>query len=282
MRSFLKRTAILTNVICAMASLGSAQSASFNQGSATPFSMLQSVNRPARLASLSNASSIPGLPSGINVPSTAVSALNVQTMGSWGICVASCANMPAPKTYYMHQKVSSASRNSDGKGATMYEGGTSFGGVMWNNRLGSTTATHFVMDFYIKIDHPENAQALEFAILKMDGSKWFKFSTQCNYASGALRGFNTKLKTWVNLGANCVKAQPNTWQRVTMQYSIVGGTVNFEAASFDGSVQPLSVSLPPQPKDYSSESMGMHFQLDNARPTTGYTVAIDNWNIYSW
>ena len=80
MRSFLKRTAILTNVICAIGSLGSAQSASFNQGSATPFSMLQSVNRPARLASFSNRARFPGLPSGITVPSTAVSANNVQTM----------------------------------------------------------------------------------------------------------------------------------------------------------------------------------------------------------
>lgn len=282
MKSFLKRTVVFSSLICAMVATGSAQSVSFGQVAATPFSMLQPLNRTARLASLANAGTISGLPNGINVPSTAAASLNVQTMGGWGICVSSCANMPAPKTYSMHQKVSSASRNGDGQGATMYETGTSFGGVMWNNRLGSTTATHFVMDFYIKIDHPENAQALEFAILKMDGSHWFKFSTQCNYASGQLRGFDTSQRKWTYLGANCVKAQANTWQRVTMQYSIVGGKVNFEAAAFDNAVQPTSVSLPPQPKGYSSESMGMHFQLDNARPTTGYTVAIDNWNIYSW
>jgi hypothetical protein len=207
---------------------------------------------------------------------------NIQTMPNWGICVAACANMPAPATYVMQQNVAAGSLTSDNTGASFYEGGVSFGGVMWNNHLGKSTATHFVFDMFLKIDHPENVQALEFAVLKMDGYDWYKTSTQCNYASGQLRGFNTAIFHWVSLNANCVKAQPNTWQRVTLQYSITGGTVNFEGVSFDGVPQPIAVSLPAKAETYSSESMGIHIQLDNARPTTGYTVYVDHWTVYSW
>lgn len=224
----------------------------------------------------------PGGPPNVTIPDNAVVTSDLQTMANWGICVAACANMPAPATYTMKQNVAAGSLTSANTGASLFEGGTSFGGVMWNNHLGKSTATHFVMDFYIKLDHPENAQALEFAVLKMDGYNWYKFSTQCNYASGQLRGFDTSIFHWASLNANCVKAQPNTWQRVTLQYSITGGTANFEGVSFDGVAQPIAVSLPAVTESYSSDSMGVHFQLDNARTTTGYTVYVDHWTVYSW
>ncbi len=219
---------------------------------------------------------------GVTIPGNALAIQNVQTLSDWKICIGSCASGKVPTSYKMSQHVSSASLNGDGSGATFHESGTAFGDVMWNLTLNHATATHFVMDMYIKIDHPENVQALEIALLKRDGTYWYKGSTQCNYRSGAMRGYNVQSHAWDNLGATCVPAKANTWQRVTLQYSIVGGQTNFEGASFDSVLQPMSASLPRQPESSSSETMGVHFQLDNANTTSGYTVDVDNWTVYSW
>lgn len=223
------------------------------------------------------------LPPGFTVPSQATVFKNVQTSTSWKPCIGTCANAATPLTYGLLQNMSTAeSLNSDGTAASLSEGGTPFGDVLWYNNLGSSAATHFIIDLYIKIDHPENVQALEFALQKHDGLTWYKSSTQCGYSSGALRAFNLQTFHWASLGAKCVPAQANTWQRVTLQYSITGGTTNFEAVSFDGVYQPLSVSLPPVTQTTASESMGVHIQLDNANTTAGYTVYVDDWTVYAW
>jgi hypothetical protein len=182
----------------------------------------------------------------------------------------------------MTQKVASASRNNDGLGATFYESGVAFGDVMWYLSLGNTSAKNFVMDFWMKIDKPQNVQALEFAPLKRDGSYWYKGSTQCNYNSGALRGYNTSTGSWQGLGANCVKATAGTWQHVTIQYSIASGKMAFQKVNFGSLLQTMTASLPRQAMSSSSSSLGVHFQLDNANTTSGYTVSIDNWTVYSW
>jgi hypothetical protein len=69
---------------------------------------------------------------------------------------------------------------------------------------------------------------------------------------------------------------------VTLQYSITGGQTNFESVSFNGTLQPIAVSLPPEPQTTDSELLGIHIQLDNANTTAGYTVYVDDWSLYSW
>ena len=86
----------------------------------------------------------------------------------------------------------------------------------------------------------------------------------------------------MDLAASCVEAQANTWQRVTLEYSTTGGAMNFEGVSFNGALQPISVSLPPEPQSAASELLGIHLQLDNANTTAGYTVYVDDWSVYSW
>jgi hypothetical protein len=222
------------------------------------------------------------LPPGVTVPSQATRTENVQADSGWQTCIGTCANAPTPQTYTLTQNVTSPSLNGDGTAASYFESGTPYGDVMWYYHLGNSSATSFVIDLYLMIDHPENVQALELAVLKNDGLNWYKTSTQCNYQSGALRGFNVQSFQWVDLGANCVPAQANTWQRVTLQYSITGGMTNFDGVSFDGVLQPISASLPPEPQSAPSELLGVHIQLDNANTASGYTVYVDDWSLYSW
>jgi hypothetical protein len=207
---------------------------------------------------------------------------NVQILPGWDLCVGSCANAAIPSSYTLTQSVSSPSLNGDGNAASFFEGGTPFGDVMWYNHFGNTTATHFVVDLYLWIDHPENAQAIEIAALRNDGTVWYKMEAQCDYASNKLRGFDEQSFSWTDLGANCVAPKANTWQRITLQYSTTGGTSNYEAASFDGVVQPLSVSLPPASQSNPAQLLGVHFQLDNGATSAGYTAYIDDWTVYSW
>jgi hypothetical protein len=222
------------------------------------------------------------LPPGFSVPNGATVVRNAQAGHNWQLCIGSCANAPAPLTYTLMQTLSFPSLNNDGMTSSYSESGTPYGDVMWYYHFGNSTATNFVIDMYLMVDNPANVEAIEFAVLKNDGFNWYKTSTQCNYQSGALRGFNVQTFQWVDLGANCVQAQANTWQRVTMQYSIVGGTTNFEGVSFDGVFQPIMTSLPPAPQTTSSELMGIHIQLDNANTTAGYTLFVDDWSVYSW
>jgi hypothetical protein len=222
------------------------------------------------------------LPPGVTVSSQASLTTNVQADSGWQTCVGTCANAPVPQVYTLTQNADLPSLNGDGKAASYSENGTPFGDVMWYDHLGNSSATHFVIDFYLMIDHPENVEALEFAVLKNIGLNWYKTSTQCNYQSGALRGFDVQSFQWVSLGANCVPAQANTWQRITLQYSIAAGMTNFDGVSFDGILQPISVSLPPESQSAISELLGVHIQLDNANTRSGYTVYVDDWSLYSW
>lgn len=222
------------------------------------------------------------LPPGLTVSNQASHSTDVQTDSGWQTCVGTCANAPTPQVYSLTQNIASPSLNGDGTAASYSENGTPYGDVMWYYHFGSSSATHFVIDLYLMIDHPENVEALEFAVLKNDGLNWYKTSTQCNYQTGALRGFDVQSFQWVSLGANCVLAQANTWQRVTLQYSIAGGMTNFDGVSFDGVLQPITVSLPPEPQSTASELLGVHIQLDNANTTSGYTVYVDDWSLYSW
>jgi hypothetical protein len=222
------------------------------------------------------------LPPGVTVPSQATVIRNVQADSGWQLCIGTCANAPVPQTYALTQNVASPSLNNDGTAGSYSESGTPYGDAMWYYHIGDSSATNFVIDLYLMMDHPQNVQALEFAVLKNDGLNWYKTSTQCNYQTRELRGFNVQSFGWVNLGASCVPAEANTWQRVTLQYSITGGTTNFEGVSFDGVLQPISVSLPPEPQTSPSELLGVHIQLDNANTTSGYTLYVDDWSLYSW
>jgi hypothetical protein len=256
----------LTLVLASAAGCGSGSSSSPSTSTSPPYNNLDpSV-----------------LPPGVDVSSQATVSKNAQAIPGWEICVGTCANAAVPATYILAQNVASPSLNNDGTSSSYSESGTPFGDVMWYYHFGDSSATHFVIDLYLSIDHPENVQALEMAVLKNDGLNWYKMEVQCDYQSGALRGFDETAFQWIDLGANCVPDQANTWQRITLQFSTVGGSTNFEGASFDGVLQPIAMSLPPEPQTAASELLGIHFQLDNGNTSAGYAVYVDDWTVYSW
>jgi hypothetical protein len=222
------------------------------------------------------------LPPAVSVSNQAAVLKNAQAIAGWQTCIGACANAAVPLTYALAQSIGAPSLNNDATAASYAESGTPYGDVMWYYHIGDSAATHFVVDFYLMIDHPENVEAIEIAALKNDGLKWYKMAMQCNYQSGELRGIDVQDLQWVDLGANCVPAKTNTWQRVTLQFSTLGGTTNFEGVSFDGVLQPIAMSLPPAPQTAASELLGIHIQLDNAGTTAGYTLYVDDWTVYSW
>jgi hypothetical protein len=270
--TILRKTAVV-NLMLLVATFGPTSSATDLYG--TRHSVLHGITRTA--------TTVPSTTlAGITIPTYAVVTKNVQALSGWKICVGTCAGGKTPSSYKMTQRVAAASRNNDGTGATFYESGVAFGDVMWYVTLGNSSAKNFVSDFWMKIDKPQNVQALEYAVLKRDSTYWYKGSTQCNYISGALRGYNASTHSWQTLGANCMKAAAGTWQHITIQYSIATGKTAFQHANFDALTQSMTASLPRISESSSSSSMGVHFQLDNANTTSGYTVSVDNWTVYSW
>lgn len=123
-------------------------------------------------------------------------------------------------------------------------------------------------------------------LIKQRSVRTPKHSRAGRYASvhARMRRFPQPMQTFErqNSGANCIRAQANASQRVALQFSTAGGTTNFEGVSFDGALQPISVALPLAPQTAPSELLGIHFQLDKADTTAGYTVYVDDWTVYSW
>jgi hypothetical protein len=105
--------------------------------------------------------------------------------------------------------------------------------------------------------------------------------------SQAIRNANLQAETgWQTCIGTCANApiplKYTLMQNVASPSLNSGGTTNFDGVSFDGVLQPIAVSLPPETQSQASELLGVHIQLDNAKTVSGYTVFVDDWSLYSW
>ncbi len=213
-------------------------------------------------------------------PSNATVFTNIEDMSGWGSCTA-CAGGGANALYSMTQNISSPSL--DGASTKFWIGGTTpfSHGLWWRKMSSNTSATNFILDMKFLMPKPGASQGLEFAANQAVNGAWYKFSTQCTFASGVWRVWDSKNGGWVSTGIACTRPPANTWQHVTFEYQRAGGKAVFVAITINGVRHYVNKSFYPQPTS-SSASVGVHFQLDGNSTQSSYSVYVDQMKLIYW
>ncbi|MEO8726322.1 MAG: hypothetical protein ABI383_09365 [Acidobacteriaceae bacterium] len=172
----------------------------------------------------------------------------------------------------------------DGDGAYNFAllGGASYSNVLFHKSLGTNSGqgTQFTLDMMLFIDHPENSQALEFAVLQSHGKKWYKFSTQAQFSGGVWRAWSGgTTHHWVASTASCPRFPAMTWNHLVFEYEIVNDQTHFISVSVNGNKQYMNLYETPESLAHASENITTHFQIDGNRAEAPYKVWIDKLNV---
>jgi hypothetical protein len=205
---------------------------------------------------------------------------HIEDMSGWDSCTG-CAGGGGKALYSMHQH--QASPSVDGSSMEISLGGTTpFSHVLYWRRMSSNgTASHFVLDMHYYIDRPENSQGLEFAANQSVSNYWYKFSTQCAFSAGVWRVWDSKNSKWVSTGISCDRPPANSWQHVVFEYSRSSGRANFISITVNGAKHSVNRSFYPL-KQKTSDSVGIHFQLDGDANQSDYNAWADCITLTYW
>ncbi len=208
---------------------------------------------------------------------------HIESMGSgWGSCAStSCAGGGGSGSYYVKTGVSSPSL--DGASALFHISPSSqfYNGLWWRRMTGNTGVSHFTMDMYQRLDNPAASQAIEYATNQyLNG--WYKFSTQCSFAGGVWRVWDSYNRHWVNTSVPCRRPAANTWQHLTFQYARANGKAVFVSITINGQTYYVNKSFSPQQTSGSNGDIGIHYQLDGNSSKTAYSSWIDKWSLTIW
>ncbi len=161
---------------------------------------------------------------------------------------------------------------------------TSFYDLMWY--IGSLTksfAANFQVDIYQYVKSPSAAQAIEYGLNQMYyNNQWYKFSTQCSFAGGYWRVWDSYNKHWVNTSAPCTRPPANTWVHYTFQYKRANGKAVFVSVSVNGQTYYINKAFSPEPRSSTAGTISIHYQLDGNSAKTAYSTWVDNWSLKLW
>ena len=215
------------------------------------------------------------------IPANATVYKNIQEMSSWTTCTSSCSGGNGTAIFSLTQQ--QASPSLDGSSTLFsYDGGPAFSHILWSQHLSSNgSATNFVLDMYYYIDQPASAQGLEFAANQQLPGQWYKFSTQCSFADGKWRVWDSANQGWVATSAPCTRPPANTWQHLTFDYQRANAQAVFVAITVNGQKYDINQSFNPQTNS-GSTSVGVHFEMDGDGTAQPYNVWIDQMTLSIW
>ncbi len=204
----------------------------------------------------------------------------IENMSGWGSCSA-CAG-GATAIYWMRRGISSPS--VDGNSAQFFIGGSKpFGmGLWWRRMATSTSASHFRLDLYQYLRAPSASQGIEYAANQIVNNRWYKFSTQCSFAQGRWRVWDSKNGGWVNTGAPCRRPAAYSWTHLVFEYARSKGKAVFLAITVNGHKYYLNKAFYPQAKSGSNGDIGIHYQLNGNRAMTDYSSWVDKMALTIW
>jgi len=176
-----------------------------------------------------------------------------------------------------------ASPSLDGSSTLFsYDGGPAFSHILWSRYLsGNGSAANFVLDMYYYIDRPANSQALEFAANQQLSNQWYKFSTQCDFADGLWRLWDSANQGWVGTSAPCTRPPANTWQHLTFEYQRADAQAVFVAITVNGQKYSINQSFNPEANS-GSASVTVHFEMDGNGAAQAYNVWVDQMTLSIW
>jgi hypothetical protein len=176
-----------------------------------------------------------------------------------------------------------SSPSLDGTSGKFYLGPTGqYNNCLWPIKLGSsTTATHFTLDTYYQLSDPSVAQGVEFSSNKHVGTKWYKFSVQCSYNKGVFSVWDTAGAKWSATNIPCRRPGRNTWDHLTVRTQISNGKAVFVSLTLNRVTYAINKSFYPTTRA-SSNSFGVHFQMDGNRAGKPYYAWVDNLKYALW
>ena len=176
-----------------------------------------------------------------------------------------------------------SSPSLDGGSGAFYLGPTGpFNNCLWPIALGSsTTATHFKLDTYYRLSNPSYAQGVEFSSNKHVGTSWYKFSVQCSYYKGIFSVWDTAGSRWSPTSIPCKRPALQSWDHLTVNTAINNGKAVFLSLTFNGVTYPINQSFYPVTKQ-SSNSFGVHFQMDGNGTGDAYEAYVDKLSFTAW
>lgn len=170
----------------------------------------------------------------------------------------------------------------DGTSGRFYLGPTGqFNNCLWPIKLGTSTATHFKLETYYQLSNPSVSQGVEFSSNKHVGTQWYKFSVQCSYYKGVFSVWDTAGSQWVATNIPCKQPAPNTWEHLVVQTEINNGQAVFQSITHNGVTYAINKSFYPK-KGVSSNSFGVHVQMNGNRAGNSYYVWVDNLKYTFW
>lgn len=157
-------------------------------------------------------------------------------------------------------------------------GPAQYSNMLWTKYLGGGAApSHFVYDLYFYIDHPENAQALEFDNNQGFGGQRWIFGTECNLkGDGVWDVWNGAPNTgWQPTSVPCTSWPANTWNHLVWTFERVGEQVHYVSVQVNGTTYPLDIYYSNQ-STWDFEGIDVAFQMDGDYRQAPYTVWLDN------
>ena len=156
-----------------------------------------------------------------------------------------------------------------------------FNNCLWPIKLGTSSATHFKLETSFQLSSPWSSQGVEFSSNKHIGTKWYKFSVQCSYYKGVFSVWDTAGSQWVATSIPCKRPAANTWEHLTVQTEINNGKAVFLSLTHNGVTHTINKSFNPK-SGTSSNSFGVHVQMDGNRSGDSYYAWVDNLKITLW
>jgi len=224
----------------------------------------------------------PPPPGAGSTPSNAKVIPDIQKLGGWQNCTASCTGTPAA-VFSMAQGIASPSQSGASARFQLLAGTRPFGGALWFKFLGAAnSATHFVYDLSFFMDNPSAPQALEFNVSQSAGGSHYDFSTQCDLAGGRVwRVWDPVAKQWAASAVPCVQPPPSTWNHLTWEFERdSAGHVIFTAVTLNGNRGAVNMTMPHTPD--SQSGIDVAFQADANNVATPYSVWVDKISLTYW
>jgi hypothetical protein len=206
----------------------------------------------------------------------------IQTIPNWADCSV-CAGQggSGPSTdHWMEEGISSPSLS--GAAARFHVGGTSWGAALWWKDLqGDTTVNNLQYDLDFNVDHPDQAQALEFDVNQGTGGNRYLFGTECDFGdSQTWRVWNSGSHKWVSTGIFCGRPQAGQWNHVTWEFQRNNGQVVFVAVTLNGDRHTVGVSS--NSFADGGDFINVAFQADLNASGGNLAVSLDNVNLTTW
>jgi hypothetical protein len=104
---------------------------------------------------------------------------------------------------------------------------------------------------------------------------------QCSYYKGVFSVWDTAGSQWVATSIPCKRPAANTWEHLTVQTEINNGKAVFLSLTHNGVTHTINKSFSPK-SGTSSNSFGVHVQMNGNRSGDSYYAWVDNLKITLW